>query len=67
MKDRTLTFENLKRQESINEKKEILKKIHRETAIMIFQTADIEFKPVKYLKENDYDKLPKKLQKLQVE
>ena len=35
----------------------MIKKFQRETAIMLFQTADIEFTPVHYMKENDYDKL----------
>ena len=45
----------IKRQENINEKKEIIKKFQRETAIMLFQTADIEFTPAQYLKEDDYE------------
>jgi len=31
----------IKRSEQVNEKKEIIKKLNRETAIMIFQTADM--------------------------
>jgi len=45
----------LKRLENINEKKEIIKKLNRETAIMIFQTADIEFTPAHFLKEHEYE------------
>ena len=64
LQEQTITAQ-IKRQETINEKKETIKKLQRETAIMIFQTADMEFTPVQYL--NDYEKLGKKQQKLYIE
>ena len=57
----------IKRLEKINEKKEIIKALNRETAIMLFQAADIEFTPAHFLKENEYEQMTKKQQKLYIE